>query len=576
MRTPVRWLLLAVLAAGCGVGGSPTPGRTGSRYGGVFNFNETEPLRSIFPLTLTQAASFRIMAQVYQGLVTFDRHDLSIKPCLAERWEVNATATEYTFHLRKGVRFHNDPAFPEGKGRELVAADVVHCFNAICTNGIGDQVMWLFQDRVEGANAHYAATAHAPPPPGGVKGISALDERTVRIRLTQPTPNFLQIVAHQGCWIWPKELVTTYGPSPADHAIGTGPFVMHPLAPGEAMVLERNPEYWDLTDEGSPLPYLDAVRVTFEEDKNAETEAFLNGRLSAMVELPLQRLEDLRDTVGPDGKLRFRLLRMPALSTQFYSFDIHRPPFNDERVRKAISWAIDQRYLVDSVLGGMATPAEHGIVAPGLIDYPYARVPGCGHDPARARALLAEAGYPDGRGFPPVQLQANADGFGYVQVAEAVQEMLQRELNISISISMVRADEHYDRVEHGRVRFWREGWTADHPDPENFLALFYGRNAVRDTALPASINMTRFHDAAFDGRFALAQRTINAAERYGLLAAADSVMMARMPIVPLYHENAAYLVQPRVRDLALNPIEFLDLSRVWIEDEAGDPAQAAQ
>jgi peptide/nickel transport system substrate-binding protein len=189
----------------------------------------------------------------------------------------------------------------------------------------------------------------------------------------------------------------------------------------------------------------------------------------------------------------------------------------------------------------------------------------------KARALLSEAGYPDGRGFPPIQLQANADGFGYVQVAEAVQEMLERELHVPISISMVRANEHYDRVEHGRARFWREGWTADHPDPENFLSLFYGRNAVSDTAQPASINMTRFHDAAFDGRFAMARRTVVVEERYRLLAAADSVMMARMPIIPLYHENAAYLVQPWVHGLALNPIEFLDLSKVWVEPKPQGP-----
>lgn len=563
MRTLFRWLLLAALAAGCGNAERP-PGRVGGRYGGVFNMNETGPLRDIFPLSLTQVSTYRIMSQVYQGLVTFDSRDLSIRPCLAERWKVDADGLRYTFHLRKGVRFHDDPAFPEGRGRELVAQDVVHCFTAICSHGIGDKVMWLFQDRVEGANVHYAATAKGVPTEA-IKGITALDDHTVRITLVRPMANFLQVMAHPACWIWPPELVTAYGPSPTDKAIGTGPFVMHTLHPPDAMVLERNPSYWERSPEGHPLPYLDAVRVTFVDDKDAEVDAFLRGRLSALLELPQGRMTEVNDTLGPDGRAQHHVLRLPALNTQFYGFDLFRPPFNDERVRRAFALAIDRRYLVDSVLDGLAAEAQHGIVPPGLAGYPYQHVPGYGYNPDSAQRLLAAAGYPGGRGFPSVQLQANPDGYGYVQVAGAVQEMLARVLKIPITLSVVRADEHYDRVERGRAQFWRDSWTADHPDPENFLSLLYGRNAVADTTLPAYLNSTRFRDAGFDRCFATAQRTLEPEERLRLLSRADSISMMRLPLLPLYHELAAYVVQSTVHGLQLNAIGYLDLSAVWLE-----------
>lgn len=538
----------------------------GTRFGGVFNLNETEPLRSIFPLTLTQASAFRIMSQVYQGLVSFDPATLDIVPCLAWKWEIDESATRYTFHLRPGVRFHDDPAFPDGRGRELTADDVVRCFTAICTQGIGDQMIWLFQDRVEGANAHYAATSGGVPTAEGVSGIRKVDDATVAITLTHPSPNFLQIIAHQGCWIWPEELSVAYGGEPGTHAIGTGPFSLHEVHAGEAMVLERNPHYWESDAEGRALPYLDGVRVTFAEDKNAEFDEFTKGRVTALLELPVDRLRDLKDSVDAvSGERRFTMRSIPALTSQFYGFDAFHAPFKDLRVRRAFALAIDRRTLADSVLGGFATPALHGLVAPGLEGYPYEKVPGVPFAPDSARRLLAAAGYPEGRGFPPLQLQVNADGFGYIRVAEAVQAMLERELHVPVSISVLPADKHYERVEMVQARFWREGWTADHPDPENFLALLYGKNAVMDTTMPASINNTRFHNEQFDDLFTKAARSTDNATRLADLAEAERVAMEEMPIIPLYHEQAVFLLHPWVMDLQINAIEFLDLTAVWFD-----------
>lgn len=566
MRAANPVLAIAFLFASCA--GEPHNERfAGSHYGGVFNLNETEPLRSIFPLTLTQASAFRIMSQVYQGLVSFDPDDLSIVPCLAEKWDVDASATQYTFHLRPHVRFHDDPAFPDGQGREVTADDVVHCFTSICTAGKGDQIFWLFQDRVEGANAYFEATAHGAAPEQGVKGVERVDDRTVRISLTHPSPNFLQIIAHQGCWIWPAELPQAYGSELLSHAIGTGPFRLQSMRAGEIMVLERNQHYWKKDANGDALPYLDAVRVTFNEDKNTEFEEFLKGRVTALLELPAGRVRMLRDSIDASGQARFKLRSMPALASQFYGFDLRHPPFNDLRVRKAFAMAIDKRYLTDSVLSGMATPSAHGIVAPGMERYPYDQVPGIPWSPDSARQLLSEAGYPGGKGFPPVQLQVNADGFGYVLVAEAVQDMLQRELGVPISVSVLRADQHYARVDMGQVRFWREGWTADHPDPENFLSLLYGKNAVQDTTLPASVNKTRYRDPEFDKHFQASQGMTDPGSRAIELAKAEAQAMHDLPVVPLYHEDATQLSQSWVRGLHLNAIEFLDLGAVWFEHQ---------
>ncbi len=566
-RIALLFVAGTLLLAGCG---ERTPARTknGKRHGGVFNMNETGELRSIFPPTLTQASAFRIMAQVYQGLVAFNPGDLAITPCLAERWEMDATATQYTFFLREGVRFHDDKAFPDGRGPEVTANDVVRCFTQNCTRGIGDGVFWLFQDRVEGANAYYAATSKGETPEGGVKGIVALDDHTVRISLVHPSPNFLQIMAHPGCWIWPNEMRSVYGSELNLHAIGTGPFRLKEIHPGELILLERDPTYWGRDEAGAALPYLDAVRVTFEGDKNLEFEAFLKGTLSALLELPVDRLAQLKDSIDPNTQTPlFHLLEVPALSTQFYSFNLFQRPFDDVRVRQAFALAIDRKLLVDSVLGGFASAADHGLVAPGLIGYPYENVPGCPFDPDSARVLLAAAGYPGGAGFPRISLQANSDGFGYVRVAEAVQAMLERDLHVFVSISMVGSAEHFERIETGKASFWREGWTADHPDPENFLSILSGKNAVTDPALPASINTTRFRDAIFDEHYMKARQMTDDRSRYQELSLAEQRAMQEVPLTPLYYENVVYILQPWVRDLKPNPIDNLDLSRVWLDKE---------
>lgn len=538
-------------------------------HGGVFNYNETQGLRSIFPLSITRVSEQRVAAQIYEGLVRFNAKDLSVEPCLAERWEVDTGGTIYTFHLRSGVHFQDDPVFPGGEGRALTAADVVYCLTAVCEKGRGDLAYWLFQDKVAGAEAYHALGTVG----GTVSGIKALDGHTVQITLVRPRPNFLQSLAGSGCWIWPKEVLEHYGDDLFHHAIGTGPFRIKVIRPDEVIVLERNQHYWGRDTDGAALPYLDAVRVTLVPDKQKEAEAFLKGHLNMVTELSLENMEVLADSVyGKTGERRFSKLSIPSLSVQFYGFNASKPPFNDRRVRRAFALALDKRQLVDSVLKGMAVVAGHGLVPPGLTSYPYDVVQGIAYDPDSARALMAEAGYPGGRGFPRVQLQVDNYGFGYRRVASEVQEMLGRELGVAITVSVVPPAVYYERIERGEALFWREGWVADLPDPENFLALIYGKNAVTDTALPSVLNTTRFANPRFDALFARSLSERNEMDRMKDLAQAEEVAMQQVPLIPLYHERYVVLLNPNVQGLSINAMELLDLRQVRLKR---DPPHSA-
>ncbi|MEZ4789344.1 MAG: ABC transporter substrate-binding protein [Flavobacteriales bacterium] len=530
----------------------------GRFYGGVFNMNEGDDLGSLFPLSLTRSSAHHIASQVYEGLVGFDQHDLTIRPGLAASWTVDDTRTVYTFKIRSDVRFHDDTCFADGVGRVLTAKDVVESFTALCTPGELNQLFWLFQDKVRGANAHYAAVLAGRPTPG-VTGIEEVDPGTVRITLTTPYPNFLQILAHQGCWIFPKELVAHHGPDARWHPVGTGPFRLKRFVRGEVLVLERWPAYWGRDEHGNKLPFLDAVRCTFVKEKEVELQQFEKGNLSMIYELPLDRTRELMETTA------YQLQTIAGLTVQFYGLDHHHPPFDDVRIRKAISMAIDRQSLVDTVLKGLAVPAYHGVVAPGFADYPYDSVPELVYDPVQAASLLAEAGHPGGSGMPGIYLQVNSDGFGYIRVAEAVQEMLSRNLGLRVITSVLPAEQHYERVEMGRARIWREGWIVDHPDPENFLALFYGQSVPADTTAPSYLNSTRYKDPGYDSLFARALRTPESTERMQLLAAAERTLMRNMIVAPLYHERSVRLLQPWVRDLPINGMELRDLRTTWFD-----------
>lgn len=567
MRSLPYFMLIMVTALlfACGADREPALGNAkgGRHYGGILNWNETSPVGDLFPLGLATAGDFRVASLVYQGLVSLDPVDLTVRPCLAESWKVSADGTVHTFTLRPGVRFQpNTKLFPDGP-RPVTAHDVEACFRRLCSDEPGNQMFWLFQGRVKGADEHYFASRSGRQDPAAL-GIRAIDDRTLEIELLRPEPLFLQILAHQGCWIYPEELAAQ--PVGERDMVGTGPFMLHTRTDGQVMVFERSPVYWDKDEHGNTLPYLDGARVTFDPDRIAEFDQFLQGHLSIVADPPLERLTELSDTLDPaTGALRFRVERLPSLAVQYYGFNALRAPFNDVRVRRAFALAVDQRFLVDSILQGAAVIADHGIVPTGLASYPNDQVRGPGYDPAAARALLAEAGYPGGKGFPLVRLHVNNDGFGYVRVAEAVQVMIERELGIGLVISVLPADQHYDLIDQGHALMWRQGWVADYPDPENFLALLLGQNAVQDTSLPSPLNTTRYRNARFDSLYMAARGTTDPQARMSLLAKAEDQAMSDVTVAPLYHERTVRLLQPWVKGLPANAMDLRDVSRAWFD-----------
>ena len=393
----------ALMFTSCGSGGDDTNGpkqlKGGVYSGGVFKMNEIEDFRDLNPLNVTEVASQRIANQIYEGLVKFDQADLKVIPCLAEKMEKNEDASVWTFYLRKGVKFHDDSCFADGKGREMTAKDVKYCFDRLCTSSPSNQRYYItFKDQVKGANEYFESTQKKAPLAGGVSGVKVLDDYTIQITLNFPFAGFDNLLADPGCWIYPKEAADKYGDEMRVKCVGTGPFKVNKIKEGDMVQLERNPNYWGTDEFGNKLPYLDGVKFTFIKEKKQELLQFRKGELDLVYRLPTEMITEILAEFhdAKESNRSFVLQNEPAMSTYYYGLLNVSPPFNDKRVRQAFNYAIDREKLVNYTLKGDGIPGSYGMVPP--IDafktkgFDFSKMKGYSLDVDKAKKLLAEAG----------------------------------------------------------------------------------------------------------------------------------------------------------------------------------------
>ena len=540
------------------------------KYGGVFKANETEDFKSLYPLNVTMAIEQRIANQVYQGLVKLDQEDLSIIPSLAESWDVNEDATSFTFHIRKGAMFHDNACFKDGKGREVKASDFKFCFDKICESSPNNQMYWVFKDRVKGANEYYESVNNKTPLEGGVEGVKVIDDYTIQIDLKYSFSGFLNIISHNACWVYPKEALDMYGVDMRINAIGSGPFRVKKIKESETVILEANPDYWEIDKFGNQLPYLDGLKFSFNKEKKAELLEFKKGNLETVFRLPLEMIDDvvgeLEDAKKGGGR-PYVMQVVPALSVFYLGFQHKLPPFNNIDVRKAFNYAVDKESIVTYTLQGEGRAAMNGIVPP-FKGYDYENVKGYSYSPELAKEHLAKAGFANGKGFPEITLQINPGGGDRnVQIAEVVQKMLGENLGITVKIEQMQFAQHLENLETGKALFWRSGWIADYPDPENFLNLLYGSHVPDELSTKAYINPMRYQSAEYDSLLSVALREVDKAKRFELFRQADQTQIDDAAIMPIFYDENTRLIQVYVKNFPSNAMEYRDMTRVYFNHD---------
>jgi oligopeptide transport system substrate-binding protein len=489
------------------------------------------------PQLAANIAEGDIASALFEGLVVEDPVDLHPVPGVAESWEISPDQLTYLFHLRAGARWSN--------GNPVTAQDFVASWKRILTPSLGASNADLLH-LVQGAEGfHKGLTKDF-----GSVGVTAVDAHTLRVRLEHPAPYFLSLLTNAAWLPVPAAVIAANGPptergnrwARPETMVGNGPFTLKSWETNQRIVVEKSLTYWD-----AAAVRLQAIDFYPIESGDAEERAFRSGQLHVTYVLPYGKVDAYRRDAP-------QFLRTdPYLNTYFFRFNLRRPPFGDDRVRRALSQAIDRTAITEKILHGGQQPAT-AITPPGLPGYtPPAGLP---TDFEAARRLLAEAGFPGGKGLPPVELLYNTSDNHRV-LAEAVQEMWRRGLNLDVRLVSEEFKGVLNERRTGNFQVLLSDWVGDYADPGTFLELWRSDSGN---------NHTGWANPAYDNLLFAAARTADPAARLAQLQQAEALMLAAAPIIPLYYNTHVYLVQPSVKGWNPTLLDHHPYKHVWLEE----------
>jgi oligopeptide transport system substrate-binding protein len=494
-----------------------TPVTSGNRDKILYRGLSADP-SEVDPHLISGLPEINVATALFEGLVGEDPVDAHPVPGVAERWEISSDGLTYTFHLRANAKWSN--------GQPVTAADFVRSAQRVLTKSLAADYSTMLYVLVN-AEAYHKDTLTD----FGQVGVTAVDARTLRFRLEHPAPYFLSLLAHPAWFPVHLPSLEAVG-SPFQRGskwtrpetiVSNGPFVLTDWRHGEVLIAEKSPTYWD-----AATVKLNAIHFRPATDVESEERAFRAGQLHLTESLPIGKVESYR-------RDRPEALRIsPFLDTYFYRLNITRPGLNDPKIRQALSLAVDRTAIVEKITRGgqqpalsFTPPAVGSYVPPALLEY----------NPDKARALLVEAGHPEGRDLPPIEIMINSSG-NHRAIAEAVQEMWRRELGVNVRVNNMEQASLLASRRQLDYQVLRSDWAGDYLDATTFLKVF---------ASDSSNNHTGWKNADYDRLLYQADRTADPVERDAVLQRAETILLNDAPIIPIYYFTTVRLVNPAVK-----------------------------
>jgi oligopeptide transport system substrate-binding protein len=525
--------LLLVVLSGCTR--RETPAEAGIRTQTLLVGNAAEPADLDPQVTYAQTDN-NIVYSLFEPLTWIDPKTSLPVPAMAERWDESADGLVYTFHLRPNLHWSN--------GDPLTADEFVYSYHRILTPAFAanySYMLWVIKNAKAFNTGKITDFSQV--------GVEAPDATTLRITLETPTPYLPSLVTHN-TWIpVHRSAVEKFGAmdqkgtkwTRPGNLVSNGPFMLAEWIPNSRVAVVKNPNYWD-----AAKTRLNRIEFYPFEQAGVEEMNYRSGQLDVTLRLPTSKIAAYRAHVPPD-------LRSDPLLTTYYLFiNVTRPPFDNPKLRLALSHAVDRVAIARDVLNG-AYDVAHSFTAPNCGGY-TARA-GVTDDFAEARRLLADAGYPGGRGLPAVEVQSY-ESESALAVLEAIQAMWLRELGFHITIAQFEQKTLFQNQQSLNYTISFSAWGADFPDPVSFLGTEETGNGN---------NWTGWSNHTYDSLLRDAANTGDNGRRFEDFQKAEAILLNEAPLIPLYHRNQVYAISPAVHGWEMNVVNFTRFQRVWLE-----------
>ncbi len=497
--------------------------------------NGTEPAE-VDPHTTTGIPEYHLQMALFEGLVSKHPETLEIVPAVAEYWDISDDGLIYTFYIRGDARWSN--------GDKLVANDFVLSWQRALSAALGNQYASMLYS-VKNAEAYHL---------GGITdftkvGVQALSDIILQVTLENPTPYFLQILDHHSAYPVHIPTLLKYGRmdeaatrwTRAENFVGNGPFVIKEWTPGKVFSVVRNTHYWDVEN-----VRLNEIRFYPIDQSLVEERMFKAGQLHKTETMPSTKIEGYRkkNSTQYKGYLYF--------GTYFYLFNVTQKPLDDVRVRKALAYSVDRESITRNITKGGQMPT-YALTPPETLFYtPRAKMT---YDVEQARKLLADAGYPDGKDFPKLELIYNTSQ-DHQKIAVAIQQMWKKSLNIDVVFQNQEWKVFLNNQQLLNYQISRRGWIGDYIDPYTFLELFVTNGGN---------NNTGWSNVRYDELLRLSTSAKSRKERYEYFQEAEQILVDEAPILPLYNYTTNYLLSEDVKGYYPNTMDYLPYKYMYLE-----------
>ncbi len=537
-------------------------GKGNKVYGGTLTFTSSEKVERFFPLSSYSLHEQRVLSNVYEPLFKVDQKN-NLIPHLAKGSSISMDGKTINLFIRKGVKFHDNECF-SGSSSEMSVDDVLFSLAFACSGHPLNQLGHILTGKIEGSLEFSRKTTkkigNEIP-----KGLSKLNDSTIRIRLNQPYNNFIQLLSHPSIVVLSKAAFEYYGVKISENPIGTGPFVFEKYS-NEKILLNRNQNYWKFDRYGNQLPFLQKIEVLQPISSDKEYQLFATNKTDLILDLNVEKLENTFGTLvdAQKGKnVLHRVIFQRGNKVNFIGFDCATLPFRDQRVRKAFLLSVDRERLFIDVLKGDGNIKAKGFI-PETNYYEGKALKKVDFNPVQAKLYLLEAGYNLSNPFPQLMFYYSAiEGSLSDNYLKEVCKQISSNLGVSIIPKRVDYNERKLAIQSGKAKIFKAAWMADYPDPEAYLGVFYSGNKGKNNAV---WNLNNFKSKDFDYWYERALLEKNQVEKHKFQLACDQLLVDEAAVIPLYNEDLFMVLNVRVRDFKLNPNGLLDLTSTYLKE----------